>query len=232
MRLERTCCCHCRTYGPLCTQTGPHDAQCKLLDFMLENSFESCDVSHILNVIDSLTTIVHQHLLNEERLVCHSATDNTSSSRGAYFGGLMGSMLRSANGGRDNTSLGGDCSRDALMCRLLRLVNALVQVPVGRAQSTQSAVDEDLLPFVDASSLTDTNKISQAFGESTGSSFSSALVSASRSCFTVNVFVRSASYSYFRKYKANVYQFGKVVMCLLVRWRECQYDVSSNSGAL
>ena len=142
---------------------GPLDAQCKFLEFILELSYDQVDINNAISVIESVSALVHQHILCQERVTCRSTSDNTVNAR-SCFGGLFASLLR----GGDSRSNLGDYSRDLLMCSLLKLVNALVQVQFpqrhSRRISVSDSLSEPLTPTNMSLSepLTDSNKLSQA----------------------------------------------------------------------
>ena len=142
---------------------GPLDAQCKFLEFILELSYDQVDINNAISVIESVSALVHQHILCQERVTCRSTSDNSVNAR-SCFGGLFASLLR----GSDSRSNVGDCSRDLLMCSLLKLVNALVQVQFpqryGRRISVNDSQAEPHTPtnISMQEPLTDSSKLSQA----------------------------------------------------------------------
>ena len=144
---------------------GPLDAQCKFLEFILELSYDHVDISNAMSVIESVSTLVHQHILCQERVTCRSTSDNAVNAR-SCFGGLFASLLR----GNDNRSNLGDYSRDLLMCSLLKLVNALVQVQFPQRFSRRISVNDSQTgaePHTPTNlslsePLTDSSKLSQA----------------------------------------------------------------------
>lgn len=142
---------------------GPLDAQCKFLEFILELSYDQVDINNAISVIESVSTLVHHHILCQERVSCRSTSDNSVSAR-SCFGGLFANLLR----GGDSKSNLGDYSRDQLMCSLLKLVNALVQVQFPHRHSRRISVSDSLSEPVTpvnismSEPLTDSNKLSQA----------------------------------------------------------------------
>lgn len=149
---------------------GPLDAQCKLLDHMLEQAYDNIDINNAISVIESLSVLVHQHIICQEKVVCHSASENSVSAR-SCFGGLFASMLRAG----DSRTMMGDSNRDLLMCSLLKLVNILVQIPLpGRSGAprrnatgsvgvfTDIVADVGGGDFMDDSPMTDSSKICQS----------------------------------------------------------------------
>lgn len=148
---------------------GQQDAQCKFILFMIDMNYETIEVSSTLGVIEAVTKLVHEHLLTEERLQCRSATDAGIPAR-SCFSGIMTGALR---GSGTEKAVSGDCTRNTLMCNLLKLVNMLIQLPVshpggsgggvGRVRSSRSVEEE--AAATPESALTDTSKISQAFGQ-------------------------------------------------------------------
>ena len=105
---------------------------------MLEQSFESVDVNNALSVIESISFLVHRHIVSQERLVCHNVVE-PSTSAPTCFSGLFSSMLRPVAGDASKSS-GSEVNRDQLMSSLLKLVNVLVQMPI-RTMAPPSAMD-------------------------------------------------------------------------------------------
>jgi hypothetical protein len=102
----------------------PHLIWIKLLTSF--NKLHHVDISNAISVIESISTLVHQHLMSQERVTCRSSSENSINAR-SCFGGLFASLLR---GGDSKTAMG-DASRDLLMCSLLKLVNSLIQIKCG-----------------------------------------------------------------------------------------------------
>ncbi|XP_076097651.1 dual E2 ubiquitin-conjugating enzyme/E3 ubiquitin-protein ligase BIRC6-like isoform X3 [Mytilus galloprovincialis] len=148
---------------------GPLDAQCKFMDVILEISFEQVDISNAISVIESISTLVDQHLMSQERVTCRSSSENSINAR-SCFGGLFASLLR---GGDSKTAMG-DSSRDLLMCSLLKLVNSLIQIKLGSRNNqvttlTHDAISDPHTPTNISLSepVTDSTKLSQALATST-----------------------------------------------------------------
>ena len=137
---------------------------------MTELNYDQIDVSNAISVIESITKLVYHHIIAQDRVVCKSSSENSVSAR-SCFGGLIGNVLR---GNDSKSTSGGDCSRDTLMCSLLKLVNLLVQLPLPGQRTTsgpstrrRATSNVDSLATVDeipGTPLTDLNKISQALG--------------------------------------------------------------------
>ncbi|XP_069118544.1 baculoviral IAP repeat-containing protein 6-like isoform X2 [Argopecten irradians] len=125
----------CAERGAFHSGLGPLDAQCKFLSFILDMSYENIEVGNALSVIESISSLVHQHILCQERISCRSSSENNINAR-SCFGGLFASLLR----GADSRSSPGDASRDSLMCSLLRLINSLIQIRYGPRTSRLSSV--------------------------------------------------------------------------------------------
>lgn len=109
---------------------GPLDAQCKFMDFILDQTYENIDLSNAISVIESISSLVHQHIMCQEKVSCRSTSENSVSAR-SCFGGLFASFLR---GGDSKSS---DASRDLLMCCLLKLVNNLIQIQCNSPRSSR-----------------------------------------------------------------------------------------------
>ncbi|XP_022332916.2 dual E2 ubiquitin-conjugating enzyme/E3 ubiquitin-protein ligase BIRC6-like isoform X4 [Crassostrea virginica] len=116
---------------------GPLDAQCRFMDFILDQTYENIDISNAISVIESISSLVHQHILCQEKVSCRSTSENSINAR-SCFGGLFASFLR---GGDSKSS---EASRDLLMCSLLKLVNNLIQIQCSSPRNsrlTSAAMD-------------------------------------------------------------------------------------------
>lgn len=147
---------------------------------MLDQTYDHVDVSNAISVIDSLSVLVHQHIIGQEKVVCRSSSENSISAR-SCFCGLFASVLRSS----DSRTVVGDANRDVLMCHLLKLVNMLIQVPLtGRSSvsgGSSGGMQRRLNPgnygdltgalsvadsLGEDSPMTDANKINQSLASS------------------------------------------------------------------
>lgn len=111
--------------GPFLSGQGPLDAQVKLLEFTLEQNFEVVSVATISSVVESITFLVHHYITCSDKLVSRSGTDSSVGAR-SCFGGLFASIIRPG----DAKAVCGETTRDKLMFDLIKLVNALVQLPL------------------------------------------------------------------------------------------------------
>ncbi|XP_060789215.1 baculoviral IAP repeat-containing protein 6 isoform X6 [Neoarius graeffei] len=111
--------------GPFHSGQGPLDAQVKLLEFTLEQNFEVVSVTTITAVIESITFLVHHYITCSEKVVSRSGSDGSVCAR-ACFGGLFANIIRPG----DAKAACGETTRDQLMFDLLKLVNALVTLPL------------------------------------------------------------------------------------------------------
>ncbi|CAH1791767.1 unnamed protein product [Owenia fusiformis] len=139
--------------GAFHSGTGPIDAQCKLLEHILEQNFDNVDINNAISVIEAISALVHQHIISQEKVTCKSTSEGSVSAR-SCFGGLFSSMLRPVR----SKSMFGDSFRDVLMCDLLKLVNILLQVELpGRGsnltdqQRAESSVSSESAPDSTAS---------------------------------------------------------------------------------
>ena len=117
---------------------GPVDAQCCLLDFMLELSYALVEIGDSISLTEAVALIVHQHIVGQEHLMCQSASETSVSARHC-FGGLYSNILRPG----DSKLLVGEANRDSLMSSLLKLVNLLLTIciqPPNRIPTTQHRV--------------------------------------------------------------------------------------------
>ena len=149
--------------GAFHSSLGPLDAQCRFLEFILELTYDQVDINNAISVIESVSAIVHRHILCQERVVCKSTSDNGINAR-SCFGGLFASLLR----GGDSSTRNGDVSRDSLMCSLLKLVNALltVQYPSRHGRRISASLDGMSETHASSEPQTDSSKLSQALATS------------------------------------------------------------------
>ncbi|XP_064603703.1 baculoviral IAP repeat-containing protein 6-like isoform X3 [Liolophura sinensis] len=155
--------------GAFYSGLGPLDAQCRFLDFVLDLAFDQVEISNAISVIESISCLVHQHILCQERVTCKSSSEVSVNAR-SCFGGMFANLLR----GSDSRSNLGNSNRDVLMCSLLKLVNSLVQIKLperyGRSTSASVVTDvapEPRTPVSLSESITDSTKLSQALATST-----------------------------------------------------------------
>ncbi|XP_048392897.1 baculoviral IAP repeat-containing protein 6 isoform X1 [Stegostoma tigrinum] len=149
--------------GPFQTGQGPLDAQVKLLEFTLEQNFESVSVSAISAVIESVTFLVHHYITCSDKVISRSGSDSSVGAR-ACFGGLFANIIRPG----DAKAVCGETTRDQLMFDLLKLVNILVQLPLSsnREYSARMAVASSA-----SDSVSDEEKVSGGKDGSTNTSF-------------------------------------------------------------
>uniref|UniRef100_A0A8C4Q1J4 Dual E2 ubiquitin-conjugating enzyme/E3 ubiquitin-protein ligase BIRC6 n=1 Tax=Eptatretus burgeri TaxID=7764 RepID=A0A8C4Q1J4_EPTBU len=115
--------------GPFHMGTGPLDAQLKLLDFSLEQSFEAVSVGTILSVIESAAALVHPYIASGERLTTRSGLDGSVASR-SCFSGLFGHAGNMRAADSRHLGVSSEVTRDSLVFGLLRLVNLLAPLPL------------------------------------------------------------------------------------------------------
>jgi len=147
------CLCFCSGAFHLCV--GPIDAQCRLLDDIMEMGIDrssAIDVNIILSIIESTSLLVKRHILSQEQTSCHSTLESSVSAR-SCFSSLFSGMLRSTDASRRSAAATGDADRDQLMYALLRLVSILVRRPLTsatRQASRKSTVTTAGVPDADA----------------------------------------------------------------------------------
>lgn len=136
---------------------------------MLDLAFDQVEISNAISVIESISCLVHQHILCQERVTCKSSSEVSVNAR-SCFGGMFANLLR----GSDSRSNLENSNRDVLMCSLLKLVNSLVQIKLperyGRTATASVVMDvapEPRTPVSLSESITDSTKLSQALATST-----------------------------------------------------------------
>ncbi|KDR13250.1 hypothetical protein L798_12638, partial [Zootermopsis nevadensis] len=109
--------------GALANRQGPLDAQCKLVELLLNLNFANIDLSTAMSILESVGVLVYTYILSLEKVKCRSVSESNVIAS-SCFGGLFASVL----GGE--TKQGKPASWDALLCSLLKLVNKLIQTPL------------------------------------------------------------------------------------------------------
>lgn len=109
---------------------GPLDAQYRLIEDICELNFPAVDVNSAISILESISALVHRHIMSQERAQCRSTIENSINARSVYVG-LFSNALRT----NENKSLTGDANQDLLMCSLLRLASLLVKIPLPQRQA-------------------------------------------------------------------------------------------------
>ncbi|XP_063222017.1 baculoviral IAP repeat-containing protein 6 isoform X2 [Bacillus rossius redtenbacheri] len=136
--------------GALAGRQGPLDAQCKLVEMLLNLSFSNVDCSLALAVIESVGMLVYSYILGAEKVTCPSVLD-TRVNASSCFRGLFASVLG------DGSKQARPTSWDTLLCCLLKLCNNLVQTPL---DVVHVPVQPDHSEIMDVSeSVTDANNM-------------------------------------------------------------------------
>lgn len=92
------------------------------------------DVNTAISILESISALVHRHIMSQERAQCRSTIENSINARSVYVG-LFSNVLRT----NENKSLTGDANQDLLMCSLLRLASLLVKIPLPRRQASKKS---------------------------------------------------------------------------------------------
>ncbi|XP_078714316.1 dual E2 ubiquitin-conjugating enzyme/E3 ubiquitin-protein ligase BIRC6 isoform X2 [Lampetra fluviatilis] len=114
--------------GPFYTGEGPLDAQVKLLEFTLEQAYESVVVEAALGTVESVAALVHTYITCSDRLVSRSSSEGAVGAR-SCFGGLFSNSTRPGETQAPMCS-GAEVTRDRLMFNLLKLLSLLVRLPL------------------------------------------------------------------------------------------------------
>jgi len=179
----------CFCSGAFHLSVGPIDAQCRLLEDIMEMSIDrssAIDINVILSIVESISVLVNRHILSQEHTSCHSTLESSVSAR-SCFSSLFSGVLRGTDAARRSAAVG-DADRDQLMCALLRLVSILVRRPLTSAtrqasrKSTAGLLDSEAvasdptaradiaaaetLDGVVDNPLTDNSRLSQSLGTS------------------------------------------------------------------
>ncbi|XP_064622207.1 baculoviral IAP repeat-containing protein 6-like isoform X2 [Lineus longissimus] len=148
--------------GPFHCGLGPLDAQCKLLEHILDQNYDTVDINNAISVISAISTLTHQHILSQDRVSCKSSLESCVSAR-SCFGGLFATMLCPG----DSKTMVGECNRDVLVSSLLKLVNMLVQSRIPSRASPRRQYSGSVNHISGGSAdfaMTDAGKMSMAEG--------------------------------------------------------------------
>lgn len=132
--------------------------------------YDSKDQSNAISVIEAVTGLLHQHINTSIRVQTkHTASpDSTTAARQCFGGvGMFTGATRAAAAAAASSNA--DSNRDTLMCNLLKLLNALVHIPLPqqhqpRATTEESSTEPAATGGTGGSSMTDSSKISQQGG--------------------------------------------------------------------
>ncbi|XP_041468480.1 baculoviral IAP repeat-containing protein 6-like isoform X2 [Lytechinus variegatus] len=103
---------------------GPLDAQITFLELILEQTFSSTDLGSIATMVDNITLLIYEHVIDGSG-VTQLSSENGGSSRANLANALAGKLKAGASRVLHNEN-----SREALMCGLLQLVNELLKMSV------------------------------------------------------------------------------------------------------
>lgn len=103
---------------------GPLDAQITFLELILEQTFSSTDLNSIATMVDNITLLIHEHVIDGSG-VTQLGSENGGSARANLANVLAGKLKAGASRVLHNEN-----SREALMCGLLQLVNELLKMSV------------------------------------------------------------------------------------------------------
>ncbi|XP_035825485.1 baculoviral IAP repeat-containing protein 6 [Aplysia californica] len=132
--------------GAIYQSTGPLDAQVQFVEMLCDSPVLAVDVSNALSVVQTVTSLVYQHLAHQDQVACRSSHDTSTGAR-TCFGGLVASLLR----GSESRAGSSDSLRDNLMFLLLQLVNKMISAPVTSHPSRPGATTAGRPTYQDVS---------------------------------------------------------------------------------
>jgi baculoviral IAP repeat-containing protein 6 (apollon) len=120
--------------GAISKQHGPIDAQSQLIKELLNFQYQKSDLGIALSLIESVASLVHQHITNMEKVQCHKSSDNSSNSNNV-FGNLFATVLGSEN------SQSKTVTDTTILMNLLKLSSILIRTKIPSAtQGTSSDI--------------------------------------------------------------------------------------------
>nr|CAH7748378.1 unnamed protein product [Callosobruchus chinensis] len=110
--------------GSIASMLGPLDAQSKLLQTMSYLDFTNTDLSIAMSTLESTASLVHNYVLNREKVKCISIGEKQSLSSNA-FSEIFASVL-----GSDSNKQDRPVSYEDLLILMLKLMGKLVHTPL------------------------------------------------------------------------------------------------------
>ncbi|XP_053681780.1 baculoviral IAP repeat-containing protein 6 isoform X2 [Sabethes cyaneus] len=109
--------------GAISNQQGPIDAQSQLIKELLSFSYDKSDLGVAMSIIECVSHLVYNNIVNVEKLYCYRATETSSSNNmfGTRFGSLFATVLGSENARQCKT-----VTDNTLLIDLLKLASILV----------------------------------------------------------------------------------------------------------
>ncbi|CAH0552135.1 unnamed protein product [Brassicogethes aeneus] len=144
--------------GPITARQGPLDAQCKLLQNMLQMNFVQTDLTIAMSILESTGVFVQSYVENVDKIKCINIGEkqNTTTST---FSDIFASVL-----GSDSNKSDRPVSYEVLQISLLRLLGKLIETPLpntgnktGQPNPSTSQTDESKAEQIQEGSRTPDN---------------------------------------------------------------------------
>ncbi|XP_055530487.1 baculoviral IAP repeat-containing protein 6 isoform X3 [Wyeomyia smithii] len=143
--------------GAISNQQGPIDAQSQLIKELLSFSYDKSDLGVAMSIIECVSHLVYNNIVNVEKLYCYRASETSSSNNmfGTRFGSLFATVLGSENARQCKT-----VTDNTLLIDLLKLASILVNTKNPRT-GEDSATSYENAPFneLNTSSESQTDEI-------------------------------------------------------------------------
>lgn len=109
--------------GAICKQHGPIDAQSQLIKELLSYQYGKNDLCIAMSIVESVASLVHQHITNVEKIQCQKSSDVNSNSNNV-FGSLFATVLGSESGQSKTVT------DTTILMNLLKLSSILIRTKV------------------------------------------------------------------------------------------------------
>ncbi|XP_058811824.1 baculoviral IAP repeat-containing protein 6 isoform X3 [Topomyia yanbarensis] len=129
--------------GAISNQQGPIDAQSQLIKELLSFSYDKSDLGVAMSIIECVSHLVYNNIVNVEKLYCYRASETSNSNNmfGTRFGSLFATVLGSENARQCKT-----VTDNTLLIDLLKLASILVNTKNPRSGEDNSTAFENV-PF-------------------------------------------------------------------------------------
>ncbi|XP_062702655.1 baculoviral IAP repeat-containing protein 6 isoform X3 [Aedes albopictus] len=122
--------------GAISSQQGPIDAQSQLIKELLSFSYDKSDLGVAMSIIECVSHLVYNNIVNVEKLYCYRASENSHSNNmyATRFGSLFATVLGPENARQCKT-----VTDSTLLIDLLKLASILVNTKNPRSGDSDNA---------------------------------------------------------------------------------------------
>ncbi|XP_062534016.1 baculoviral IAP repeat-containing protein 6 isoform X2 [Armigeres subalbatus] len=130
--------------GAISSQQGPIDAQSQLIKELLSFSYEKSDLGVAMSIIECVSNLVYNNIVNVEKLYCYRASENSHSNNmyATRFGSLFATVLGPENARQSKT-----VTDSTLLIDLLKLASILVNTKNPRTGDGDNATTYENATF-------------------------------------------------------------------------------------